>query len=44
MMATVAKIVSFLVTHSSPTHRQFQAFLEEVDSAYKDIPLHSIVR
>lgn len=43
-MTTVTKVVNFLVAHSSLTHRQFQAFLEEVDSAYKDIPLHSIVR
>ncbi|XP_050730475.1 general transcription factor II-I repeat domain-containing protein 2-like isoform X3 [Eriocheir sinensis] len=44
VMATVTKVVNFLVAHSSLTHRQFQAFLEEVDSAYKDIPLHSSVR
>ncbi|XP_069981676.1 general transcription factor II-I repeat domain-containing protein 2A-like [Penaeus vannamei] len=37
VMPTVTKL-------SSLTHRQFQAFLEEVDSAYKEIPLHSSVR
>ena len=44
VMTTVTKIVNFLVAHSSLTHRQFQAFLEEVDSVYKDIPLHCSVR
>ena len=44
VMATVTKIVNLLVAHSSLTHRQFQAFLEEVDSAYKDIPMHTNAR
>ena len=44
VMTTVTKIVNFLVAHSSLMHRQFQAFLEEVDSVYKDIPLHCSVR
>ncbi|XP_064111510.1 protein FAM200C-like [Macrobrachium nipponense] len=44
VMATVTKVVIFLVAHSSLTHRQFQAFLEEVDSVNKDIPLHCSVR
>ena len=44
VMTTVTKIVNFLVAHSSLTHRQFQVFLEEVDSVYKDIPLHCSVR
>ncbi|XP_064083014.1 general transcription factor II-I repeat domain-containing protein 2B-like [Macrobrachium nipponense] len=44
VMTTVTKIVNFVVAHSPLTHRQFQAFLEEVDSVYKDIPLHSSVR
>lgn len=43
-MITVTKVVNFLVARSSLTHRQFQAFLQEVDSAYKDIPLHRSVR
>ncbi|XP_064110289.1 general transcription factor II-I repeat domain-containing protein 2A-like [Macrobrachium nipponense] len=44
VMTTVTKIVNFVVAHSPLTHRQFQAFLEEVDSVYKDIPLHCSVR
>ncbi|XP_064120815.1 general transcription factor II-I repeat domain-containing protein 2A-like [Macrobrachium nipponense] len=44
VMTTVTKSVIFLVAQSSLTHRQFQAFLEEVDSMYKDIPLHCSVR
>lgn len=43
-MSVVKKVVSFLVAHSSLTHRKFQAFSEEVDSADKDIPLQSSVR
>ncbi len=41
VMATVVKIVYFIVKQSSPHTRQFQFFLEEMDCAYKDIPLHS---
>lgn len=41
---SVTKIMNFLVAHSSLTHKQFQAFLEEVDSAYKDILFYSNVR
>ncbi|XP_065148348.1 general transcription factor II-I repeat domain-containing protein 2-like [Paramisgurnus dabryanus] len=44
VMATVVKIVNFIVKRSSLTHRQFQSLLEEMDSTYKDIPLHSAVR
>ncbi|XP_037802959.1 protein ZBED8-like [Penaeus monodon] len=44
VMATVAKVVNFLVVHSPLTHRQLQAFLQEVDSVYRDIPLHSRVK
>lgn len=44
VMTTVTKVVNFLLANSSLTDRQFQAFLEEVDSAYKDTPLHSSVR
>ncbi|XP_066971768.1 protein FAM200C-like [Macrobrachium rosenbergii] len=44
VMTTVTKIVNFVVAHSPLMHRQFQAFLEEVDSVYKDIPLHCSVR
>ena len=44
VMATVAKVVNFIVKRSALTHRQFQSLLEEMDSAYKDLPLHSAVR
>ncbi|KAJ3581211.1 hypothetical protein NHX12_016914 [Muraenolepis orangiensis] len=44
VVATVAKIVNFIVKRSALTHRQFQSLLEEMDSSYKDLPLHSAVR
>ncbi|KAK0146239.1 General transcription factor II-I repeat domain-containing protein 2 [Merluccius polli] len=44
VMATVAKIINFIVKRSALTHRQFQALLEELDSAYTDLPLHTAVR
>ena len=44
VIITVIKIVNFLVARSSLTHRQFQSFHEEVESAYKDKLLHSSVR
>lgn len=43
VMATVVKIVNFIVKRSSLTHRQFQSLLEEMDCTLKDIPLHSAV-
>uniref|UniRef100_A0A8C3TK26 DUF4371 domain-containing protein n=1 Tax=Chelydra serpentina TaxID=8475 RepID=A0A8C3TK26_CHESE len=44
VMNTVVRIGNFLVARSALTHRQFQALLEEMDSAYNDIPLHSNIR
>ena len=44
VMATVAKVINFLVKRSALTHRQFRSLLEEMDSAYPDLPLHSAVR
>ena len=44
VMSTVTKIVSFLVAYSASTHRQFQSLLEEMESAYHDVPLHCSVR
>ncbi|KAK1884401.1 General transcription factor II-I repeat domain containing protein 2 [Dissostichus eleginoides] len=41
VVATVVKIVNFIVKRSALTHRQFQSLLEEMDSSYKDLPLHS---
>ncbi|XP_014781910.1 protein FAM200A-like [Octopus bimaculoides] len=42
-METVVKIVSFIVSRSSLTHRQLKSFLQELDSEYADLPLHSNV-
>uniref|UniRef100_A0A8C6LBI0 HAT C-terminal dimerisation domain-containing protein n=1 Tax=Nothobranchius furzeri TaxID=105023 RepID=A0A8C6LBI0_NOTFU len=44
VMATVSKIVNFIVKQSALTHRQFQSLLEEMESSCKDIPLHCAVR
>lgn len=44
VMATVAKVINFLIKRSALTHRQFRSLLEEMDSAYTDLPLHSAVR
>lgn len=41
VMATIVKIVHFIVKWSSLMHRHFQSLLEEVN---KDIPLHSAER
>ena len=43
-MSTVTKIVSFIVARSTSTHRQFRSLLEEMESAYHDVPLHCSVR
>ncbi|CAB4068270.1 unnamed protein product [Lepeophtheirus salmonis] len=40
VMATVSKVIN-LVQRSALTHRQFISLLEEIDSAYTDLPLHS---
>ena len=42
--STVTKIVNFLVARSAKTHRQFRSLLEEMGSAYHDVPLHCSVR
>ena len=39
VMLTVMKIMSFLVPHSAPTHKQFRSLLEEKESAYHDVLL-----
>lgn len=44
VMATVVKVVNFIVKRSALTHRQFQSLLEEKDCSYKDIPRHSAIR
>ena len=43
-MSTVTKIVSFYVALSATAHRQFRSLLEEIESAYHDVPLHCSVR
>ena len=44
VMCIVTKIVNFLVERSALTHRQFQTLLDEIASAYQNIPLHCNVR
>ena len=44
VMSTVTKIVSFFVARSAATHKQFRSLLEEMESAYHDVPLHCSVR
>ena len=44
VMSTVTKIVNFLVARSTTTHRQFRSLLEEMESSYRDLPLHCSVR
>ena len=44
VMSTVKKIVNFLVTRSATTHKQFRYLLEEIESSYRDLPLHCSVR
>ena len=44
VMTTVTKIVNFLAARSATTHRQFRSLLEEMQSSYRDLPLHCSVR
>lgn len=44
VMDTVVKVVNYIAGRSSLTHRQFKSFLQEMESAYSDIPLHSNIR
>ena len=44
VMSTATKIVSFLVARCSTTHRQFQSLLEEIESAYHNVPLRCSIR
>jgi len=43
VMETVIKIVNVIVSRSSLIHRQFKSFLQEMESAYTDLPLYSNV-
>ena len=44
VMSTVMKIVNFLVAPSATTHRQIRSLLEEMESSYRDLPLHCSVK
>ena len=44
VMETVFKIVNFIVSRPSLIHRQFKSLLQEMESAYTDLPLYSNVR
>jgi len=44
VIETVIKIVNFIVSHSSMIHRQSKSLLQEMESAYTDLPLDSNVR
>ncbi|XP_029635441.1 general transcription factor II-I repeat domain-containing protein 2A-like [Octopus sinensis] len=44
VMETVVKIVNLIVSRSSLTHRQSKSLLQELDSEYADLILHSNVR
>jgi len=44
VMETVIKIVNFIVSRSSLIHRQFKFILQEMESAYTDLPLYSNAR
>ena len=42
VIATTTKIVNFIVARSETTHRQFRSFLDEMESAHCDLPLHLV--
>ena len=44
VIATTTKIVNFIVARSATTHWQFRSFLDEMKSAYRDLPLHCTFR
>ena len=44
VIATTTKIVNFNVARSATTHRQFGFFLDEMESAHRDLPLHCTSR
>ena len=44
VIATTTKIVNFIVARSETTHRQFRSFLDEMESAHCDLPLHRTSR
>ena len=44
VIATTIKIVNFNVARSATTHRQFGSFLDEMESAHRDLPLRCTSR
>ena len=44
MIVTTTKIVNFIVARSATTHRQFRAFLDEMESAHRDLLLRCTSR
>ena len=44
VIATTTKIVNFIVARSVTNHRQFCSFLDEMESAYRDLPLNCTSR
>ncbi|RXM93778.1 General transcription factor II-I repeat domain-containing protein 2A, partial [Acipenser ruthenus] len=44
VMSTVIKLVNFIRSKSSLQHRQFKAFLQEVDAEFDDLLLHNNIR
>ena len=44
VIATTTKIVNFIFIRSATTHRQFCSFLDEMESAHRDLRLHCTSR
>ncbi|KFM62917.1 General transcription factor II-I repeat domain-containing protein 2A, partial [Stegodyphus mimosarum] len=44
VMENVVKIVNMIIARSALIHRRFKAFLEEIESKYGDLLLHSEIR
>ena len=40
VIATTIKIVNFIAARSATTHWQFRSFLDKMESAHRDLPLH----
>lgn len=43
VMTTVVQIVNFLIACFSLTYRRFREFLNDMDSAYRDLVIHSLM-
>ena len=44
VIATTTKFVNFIVARSATAHRQFRSFLDEMERAHRDLPLHCTSR